>query len=209
MFTLKRMGFTLVLVLVVCFVLSGLASAHGQTTVGDYELEIGFHNEPVYVGQPNGLDLFVTNAKTNEKVNGLEKTLKAEIIHGSSRRTLEITPQDGVDGGYTSAIVPTATGDYTWHIFGTIENTPVDVSMTSSPTTFDSADTMAAEEFPSVQPSAADVQAQAAAAAQTARIALIVGVIGVLLGAGGLVFGLTGRRTATRAPQSAATMSRI
>src|SRR6185369_3073084 len=64
----------------------GAALAHGQTTVGDYELEIGFHVEPPYVGIPNSLDLFVTNSKTNEKVNGLEQTLNVEIIRGSHKK---------------------------------------------------------------------------------------------------------------------------
>lgn len=50
-------------------------AAHGVTQVGDYELVIGFHNEPAYQGEPNGLDLFVTNTTTNERVNGLEETL--------------------------------------------------------------------------------------------------------------------------------------
>ena len=185
-----------VLALVSFFVLTGLASAHGQTTVGDYTLEIGFHNEPPYVGQPNGLDLFVTNTKTGEKVNGLEGALKAEIIHGSSRRTLDVTAQDGVDGAYTADIVPTATGDYTWHISGTIQGTPVDVSMTSSPTTFNSVDAMASNEFPVVYPSATELQAQAAATAQTAQMALIVGIVGIVLGAAGLVVALTRRRPA-------------
>ena len=149
------------------------------------------YTEPPYVGQPNGLDLFVTNTKTGEKVNGLEGALKAEIIHGSSRRTLDVTAQDGVDGAYTADIVPTATGDYTWHISGTIQGTPVDVSMTSSPTTFNSVDAMASNEFPVVYPSATELQAQAAATAQTAQMALIVGIVGIVLGAAGLVVALT------------------
>ena len=66
------------------------AAAHGQTEVGDYELEIGFHNEPAYLNQPNGLDLFVTNSKTGDPVNGLEETLQAEIIFGSSSQILPL-----------------------------------------------------------------------------------------------------------------------
>jgi len=61
------------------------ALAHGTTQVGDYELEIGFLNEPVYQDVPNGLDLIVTNTKTNEAVNGLVNNLQVEIIHGASK----------------------------------------------------------------------------------------------------------------------------
>lgn len=35
------------------------ALAHGHVEVGDYELTIGFINEPAYQGEPNGLDLRV------------------------------------------------------------------------------------------------------------------------------------------------------
>jgi len=63
--------------------LSGVAQAHAPVEVGDYTLIIGFHNEPVLQGEPNSLDLFVSNTKTGEKINGVEETLQAEIIFGS------------------------------------------------------------------------------------------------------------------------------
>ena len=179
-----------VLVAVLAFGLPGLALAHGQTQVGDYTLEIGFHNEPVYQGDPNSLDLFVTNSKTNEKVNGLESTLQAEIIFGSSRKQLALSPQDGVDGGYTAPIIPTELGDYTWHIWGDIKGTPVDVKMTSSPTTFGSVESKADYAFPGAAPALADLQVQSTAAASTAQLALIIGIVGIVLGAGGLLVGL-------------------
>jgi len=165
------------------------ASAHGHTQVGDYDVVIGFHNEPAYQGMPNGLDLFVTNTKTNQKVNGLEKTLKAEIIFGSHKKEVTLQPQEDQDGAYIAYMIPTDVGDYTWHVFGMIENTPLDVSMTSSPTTFDSVAAQSDDQFPSVDPNPAELAAQAAAASRTAQIALIVGAAGVVLGAAGLWFG--------------------
>jgi hypothetical protein len=176
----------------------GPADAHGHTEVGDYELVIGFHNEPAYQGEPNGLDLFVTNTKSGEMVTGLEDTLQAEIIYGGSRKALELEPQFGQDGAYTAYVLPTETGDYTWHIFGAIDETAVDVSMTSSPDTFSPVEPKSAVSFPAAEPSTANVGAQAAAAARSAGIALIVGVIGAVLGLSGLVFGLLGWRAARR-----------
>ena len=180
--------------------LSSIALAHGQTQVGDYALEIGFHNEPVYQGDPNSLDLFVTNSKTNEKVNGLESTLQAEIIFGDSSKKLTLSPQDGVDGGYTAPIVPTELGDYTWHIWGSINGTPVNVQMTSSPTTFGSVEAKADYAFPGAEPALADVQAQGAAAASMAQVALVVGIAGVIFGLLGLVVGLVAVRAARQRP---------
>ncbi len=170
------------------FGLGQVVSAHGTTQVGDYTLVIGFHDEPVYVGMPNALDLFVTNSKTNTKVNGLENTLKAEIIFGSSKEELMLVPQEDLDGAYTAYVLPTRAGDYTWHIFGTIENTPVDVSMTSSPTTFESADPLSSIAFPD--------SSAAPAGSSAGQTALIVGSAGVVLGLAGLAFGLIAwRRT--------------
>lgn len=166
------------------------ASAHGHTTVGDYDLVIGFHNEPAYQDQPNGLDLFVTNAKTGEKVNGLASTLKAELIYGGQVKPLTVKPQYGKDGAYTAYVVPTAAGNYTWHIFGTINGTPADVRMESSPKTFGAVEAASSVSFPATQPSVADLHAQADAASRTATIALIVGALGLVAGVAGVAFGL-------------------
>jgi hypothetical protein len=197
---MRRNSLSIVLALLVAIVLpfpfSHAALAHGHTEVGDYELVIGFHGEPAYQGEPNGLDLFVTNKKTGEKVNGLEETLKAEIIFGSSKKELKMEAQWGQDGAYTAYVLPTEAGDYTWHIWGEIEGTPVDVSMTSSPDTFSSVEPKAQVSFPAAEPATAELQAQAAAAVQTAQMALGVGLVGALLGVGGLVVGIWGLRTA-------------
>ena len=174
------------------FSFSQPVSAHGTLQVGDYSVVIGFHNEPVLVGIPNSLDLFVTNTKTNTKVNGLESTLKAEVIFGASKKTLTLAPQEDIDGAYTTDLLPTREGDYTWHIFGTIENTPIDVSMTSSPTTFDSAAPLSSIAFPD-----SSVSASGPSGAQPA---LLLGAAGVVLGLAGLLFGLLALRKSTRIP---------
>jgi hypothetical protein len=171
-----------------------LALAHGRTEVGDYELVIGFHNEPAYQGEPNGLDLFVTNKTTGEKVNDLAGTLKVEIILGSAKRELEIRPQWGEEGAYTADVLPTEAGDYTWHIWGDINGTPVDVSMTSGPDTFGSVEAKSVVAFPAAEPTAAELRAEAAAVAESARLALIVGAVGALLGVAGIVVGVLGLR---------------
>jgi hypothetical protein len=138
----------------------------------------------------------VTDTRTGEPVTGLEQTLQAEIVRGSTRRTLDLHAQFGEEGAYTADVLPTESGDYTWHIFGTIENTPVDISMTSSPTTFNSVQTKGDVAFPAAEPVAAELLAAADASMQMARIALGVGALGVLIGLGGLAYGLSTRRAA-------------
>lgn len=48
---------------------SGAALAHGGREVGDYEIVVGFMNEPAYEGMLNGLDLRVT--KTGTAADGM------------------------------------------------------------------------------------------------------------------------------------------
>src|SRR6266496_4366305 len=96
--TFRRLALALLLTAALIPFTMSVALAHGHTTVGDYTLVIGFHNEPAYQGEPNGLDLFVTNTKTGEKVKDLADTLKAEIIFGSSKKELKVKPQWGQDG---------------------------------------------------------------------------------------------------------------
>ncbi len=175
---------------------TGTALAHGHTTVGDYELVIGFHGEPAYQDEPNGLDLFVTNTKTGEKINGLASTLSAEISYGSSTKALQLKPQFGVDGGYTAYVLPTESGNYTWHIFGMIKTTPVDVKMTSSPNTFSAVQPKSNVAFPNALPSPVALQQQLDGVNRLAVAALIVGVLGLLAGAGGVYYGLRNRPAA-------------
>lgn len=169
------LGLAFVFALAAFFNTGNTALAHGRAQVGDYELVIGFHNEPAYQGEPNGLDLFVTNTKTKEKVAGLEKTLKAEIIFGASKKELELRPQFGTVGDYTTDVIPSTAGDYTWRIFGQIEETPVDVSMTSGPDTFGAVEPKSAVAFPAAEPTSAELKAEAVVAAQTAQTALMPG----------------------------------
>jgi hypothetical protein len=190
---LRRMGLALLVALLIPFTVP-VASAHGHTEVGNYTLVIGFHNEPAYQGEPNGLDLFVTNTKTKENINDLADTLKVEIIFGSSKKALTIKPQYGREGAYTAYVLPSEKGDYTWHITGDIKGTPVDVSMTSSPDTFGSVEPKSVVAFPVVEATPAELQAQAAAATQAAQTALLVGALGALLGVAGIVVGLLGLR---------------
>jgi hypothetical protein len=167
------------------------ASAHGSTTVGDYQIEIGFKNEPALQDQPNGLDLVVTNTKTNKPVTGLEDTLQAEIIFGASKKTMKIEPVEGEDGAYTAFVLPTAVGDYTWHISGKIEDTPVDISMTSSPTTFVSVVPQADASFPGRESSLQQLRTELQRARLIAIVGVVMGGIGLLLGLVALVMALS------------------
>src|SRR5215211_6984239 len=138
-----------------------LASAHEQRAVadGEYTLVVGFLDEPAFTSVKNGLDLRVTAAPAGTPaegeeaegvpVEGLEATLKAEVIYSDQKRDLPLEPAFRDPGAYESWFFPMAAGDYSFHIFGEIEGTPIDETFTSSPEGFSSVEDRALYEFPS------------------------------------------------------------
>ncbi len=159
------------------------ARAHGDLEFGDYVLEIGFLNEPALVGQPNGLELNVTNHETGEGVNGLADVLHAEIVYGSQSLELPLRPREGVDGGYTADVIPTEPGEYTWHIWGNIEGTDIDAELASGPNSFSDVEMPTAYAFPYPLATARELQ-------QQVLTSLYVGVVGVGLGVIALVLAI-------------------
>ena len=168
------------------------ALAHVEIDVGDgqYVMEVGFRDEPAYLDQSNALALTVEQYATGgtKPVNDLAATLSAEISKDGQVKTLPLVPVG--EGEYEAAFVPTATGDYTFRISGTIGQATVDESVTSGPTTFDSVEPLSAIEFPQPLPDPMQLQtavAEANAAATTARTlavaGIVAGVLGVILGA--------------------------
>src|SRR4051812_9337331 len=168
------------------------ALAHAEIDVGDgqYVMEVGFRDEPTYLGLPNALALSVQRYATGgtEPVNDLAATLSAEVSRDGKTMPLPLVPVG--EGEYEAAFVPTATGDYTFRTSGTIGEATVDESVTSGPTTFNSVEPLSSIEFPEPRPDSVQLQTavtDANAAASTARTlaiaGIVAGVLGLILGA--------------------------
>src|SRR5256885_5380558 len=126
------------------------AAAHERRTVGPYTFVVGWITEPSYVGELNALDLTVTETATSKAVEGLEKTLKADIITGGGASTTALTmaARFGLPGKYQGQVLPTKTGDYTFHITGTVNTTQVDEKFESGPGRFGAIEDVAKLQFP-------------------------------------------------------------
>jgi hypothetical protein len=172
----------------------GVASAHEHRQVGDYQFIVGFLNEPAIVEEPNGLDLRVHKGQEDQgtPVEGLDKTLKAEVTSGGQTMPLELKAAFGQPGNYKGNFIPTAEGDYTFHITGTINGQPVDQKFTSSPTTFSSVGSRTALTFPVKVPPVAQVAETAANASSAADSAKLFGIAGLGVGVLGLIAGIAG-----------------
>jgi hypothetical protein len=172
----------------------GVASAHEHRMAGSYEFTVGFLNEPAILEEPNGLDLRVQKVEGHQAtpVEGLENTLKAEITYGGQTMPLEIEPAFRDPGAYTADVIPTAEGDYTFRIYGTIEGQQVDEQFTSSPTTFSSVESREALNFPVKMEPVAKIAETATAANAEADTAQMYGLAGIGVGVLGLIVGITG-----------------
>ena len=158
----RLMGYGLLVSLLVASAtaLAWSASAHEHRTVGSYELVVGFLNEPAVSGELNGLSLRVTVTPGADAaatpgaeaegapVEGLETTLQAEVIYGDQRMPLTLAPAWQDPGHYTAPLIPTQPGDYSFHIWGTINGVDVDETFTAGPETFSTVIDRTTLEFP-------------------------------------------------------------
>ena len=202
-FKMNRASFIIaaMLALAVAALSASVALAHDRRTVGKYELVVGFLTEPAYVNQVNGIDFRVTNKDTSKPVEGVEKTVNAEILVGGKTLSVPLKTRFGQPGAYASYFMPTKAGAYIFHFTGDIEGTKLDEKFESGPGRFNDVEDTAPLQFPekladnaaqieAAQGAAAQVKAaqSAAGSAQTiAYVGIAVGVLGVILGAFGLM----------------------
>jgi hypothetical protein len=180
------------------------ASAHVEKQIGPISLEIGFGTEPAYVGQPNSVQVILS--EHGSPVVDLGNTLKVRVSFGGQQTTLPIEPNfevggDGQPGDYRAWFIPSQAGPYTFQLSGSVHGTKVNLSVTSGPKTFDEVNDPSEAMFPAVdtpstqelstrieQDSArlTDATTQAAAATSAADDARTVAVIGVVVGCIGI-----------------------
>ncbi len=130
------------------------ADAHEQRDVADqYSFVVGFLAEPAFAGEQNGLDLRIstldpTGGVNSEPVEGAEETLSAEVNYGDQSMPLELDTVYNEPGSYRAIFFPTAPGDYSFHITGTIGDTPIDETFTSADGEFSAVQDPAPLQFP-------------------------------------------------------------
>jgi hypothetical protein len=127
---------------------------------GQYQIVIGFMNEPVFAGDKSGLEFWVTEASAatpaagaeetkGTPVESLNETLRAEVIYEDQTMALPLTAKWDESGGYYSVFFPSAAeGDYTFRIYGDIAGTEIDETFTSGPETFGPVEDPAPLRFP-------------------------------------------------------------
>lgn len=136
----------MVVLAIALFSIAPLALAHERDTfkIGEkyYLFTVGSLNEPFIVDNTSGVDLRVSqvsgpggNGANNRAgkgtpVTGLERTLKVELAAGDKKETLSFDPSDKGPGAYAANFIPTVETTYNYRVFGTIDNSSVNLTFT-------------------------------------------------------------------------------
>lgn len=129
-------------------------------------------------------------------VTGLEGTLQVEVTHISSGQStvMALAPLFEHPGAYTADFIPTQPGGYRFRFFGSIEGQPFDEAFESGANSFDAVQSRAAAQFPVTLPSVRELEgvvrtsrASADEALDAAAGARVIGIVGIAVGALGLL----------------------
>ena len=170
-----------------------VASAHYVFTAGKYRLAIGWQFEPssgtdTYVGAQNAIQVFVDIATATGSSGAPVSTLNQDCSHPDFQVTVTVGsttsspfcpgPVHDPDTGngrldeYDYPLIPTVVGTYTFHIFGSVNGTPIDQQVTSGPTTFNSVADSTSVQFPVAEPAVAQIATKVDTVNQRASSAL-------------------------------------
>jgi hypothetical protein len=167
-------SFAMALSLATLLPASRSALAHERREVGKYQLVVGFITEPALEGQPNGIDLRITDRETQQPVEGAEQTLKASIAFGGGQpREFPLRARFRMPGSYTADVIPTRSGSYVFTFSGQIEGQAINERFESGPGRFDDVKPTTELQFPVAEPTAAQLQQSLAEARQQASTASI------------------------------------
>ena len=204
--------------------LASPANAHEAKTVGKYHLVVGFGDEPAYAGEQNSVQLILADAK-DKPVTDLGNTLKVEVTTGTAEPLqLAMEPffevgEFGTPGDYRAFFIPTAPGSYSFHFTGTIKGQKIDQTFKSGPQTFSEIEDPAQVQYPVKQPTGgqlatradrettrinAALTAERDQAKDDAASARTLAIVGLIVGALGLVAAIVALIRGRRAPAPAA-----
>jgi hypothetical protein len=195
--------------------LASPAGAHERRQASGYSYVVGFGDEPAYAGEKNSVQVMVSDGAGKPVRNA--DGLKVMVMAGGKQTELKLEPNFGdtwgTPGDYRAFFIPTAAGQYTFHLEGTIAGKKIKAQrFTSGPSTFSNVEDPAKVAFPVKSPTTAQLaarvdrevprlsaslqgalaaQQQAATAAERARDAAgqarLLAIAGVLVGAAGLL----------------------
>jgi len=110
----------------------GISSAFAHTTiqVEQYEIEVGWGDEPPVIGLQNTLVVEIRELGEKEgirsAITGAFKNLEASVVSGGSTKSLDMN-SDPIPGVYYAKIIPTKTGTMSVKLIGELNGLEIDV----------------------------------------------------------------------------------
>lgn len=107
------------------------AEAHITKVLGNYLVEVGWDNEPVYSGLVNAAQVTIKKGSGDSAqpvINAL-KDMQISVKYGSVTKSLDFLPSSTVDGQYTAPLIPTRVGTYSLVFKGTVEGQAIDTEI--------------------------------------------------------------------------------
>lgn len=162
---MRPLSIGFVLATLVSLGLAPATSAHSGVAIGEFLVTVGWEIEPAYVGQPNAVQVTVLDHHDESPITDLAAGDLAVVVSTAGQDSaslpldaaFEAGESTGPLGEYVAELVPTAPGDYRFHVTGAIHGTAVDLELTSGEETFDAVQGSSDLEFPSKLPNLGEV----------------------------------------------------
>jgi hypothetical protein len=107
------------------------AEAHITKVFGNYLVQIGWDNEPVYTGLVNAAQVTIKKGSGDSAtpvINAL-KNLQISVKYGGVTKPLDFLPSATVDGQYRAPLIPTRVGTYSLVLKGIVEDQAIDAEI--------------------------------------------------------------------------------
>ncbi len=176
---IKRLVFVAIIALLALLLTTQIVSAHQTVTIGNYDVEYGWINEPAVIDQANAIVINITdNTGTAADANIDASSLLVQAVFGDQAKTLTLQPLgEDAPGQFIAPITPTRPGVYTVHLGGSIGSTSFNDDVQP-----EEVNTLDLVQFPPIVP--------LAGASPTSSIAFWFAIAGLILGAAGTGIGI-------------------
>ncbi|HVS42608.1 MAG TPA: hypothetical protein VMU20_10080 [Candidatus Dormibacteraeota bacterium] len=193
------------------------ALAHDVHPFGPYTVALGWLHEPAFVGSDNAVQVLVKQGDA-PFTDITDKDLTVVVSLGSQKMdSMPMVPSAdpdtglGIPGEYEMHFIPTTPGNYTFHISGKVNGTPVDETVTASDKTFATVDNPTDVEFPNKVPTNSDLATKLDRV--TSRVSAVEGrsippdsqplavialIVAIVLGGGAFLMAMGARRKGSR-----------
>jgi hypothetical protein len=107
------------------------AEAHITKVFGNYLVQIGWDNEPVYTGLMNAPQVTIKKGSGDSAtpvINAL-KNMQISVKYGGVSKPLDFLPSSTVDGQYHAPLIPTRVGTYSLVFKGMVEGQAIDTEI--------------------------------------------------------------------------------